>query len=271
MGLRQTAGLRLAPVLFRLALGVTFIWAGHGKVLTKSAYSPDDLAALANMGVSAAVAAARPSAETATPPAAPSTTPPKSSDPDAPLPEPAKPSSSALASTSSVAGRRFTPAEFDANVNLAGLYRVALLLRSSAADPAEREDGSRPMRLWPKTLGESAWPARLAWAVALTELIAGSLVLVGFMAQFAALGLVGVMLGALWLATIGPAINAPKQFLFLLPELSAFQAWQSFALQMCALACAFGVACIGAGWLSVDSFVFGGSRSSGQAANSEDE
>lgn len=270
MGLRDTLGLKLAPVMFRLALGATFIWAGHGKVLTKSTFTPDDLAALANMGVSAAVAAAHPATGATTPVTPPAATPPKSGDPSAPLPEPPAPSGGALAAASSVVGRHYSSVDFDSALNLAGLYRIALLIRSSAADPVAREDGRRPIRLWPKAIGNGQWPARLAWAVALTELVGGALVLVGFLARIASLGLVGVMLGALWLATLGPAINAPKSFLIILPELSAFQAWQSFALQMCALACAFGVATLGAGWLSVDAFVFGGSRSSSEAS-SDDE
>lgn len=274
MGFCETLGHRVAPVLFRLALGATFIWAGHGKVLTKSSYTPDDLAALANMGVSAAIAAARPGV--AAPAPTPSTNPPaspapaKSGDPSAPLPEPASSPGGALVASTTIGGRHFTGADFDAGANLAGLYRVALLLRNAAADPTPREDGSRPMRLWPSAIGEGAWPARLAWAVAITELVGGCLILVGFLARMAAIGVFGVMLGALWLATLGPAINAPKSFLVVLPDLAAFQAWQSFALQMCALACAFGVFTLGAGWLSVDGFVFGG-RSSSAPSNDGEE
>ncbi len=280
MALRETLGAKLAPIFFRLALGATFIYAGHGKLFVKVPCTPDQLAVLANMGVSGAVTAVRPAAAPTngaptqtTPP--PST--PRTNEPANPLPEPTKPAGhpgGALASTSTVTGRTFTPADFESNADLPMLYQVAITLHNYSTDPAVRADGSKPMRLWPSSLGQGTWPVRLAWAVVLTEFVGGCLVLIGFLSRLAALGLAGVMLGALWLATIGPAIHAPTSFLGFLPKLSSFEGWHSFMLQLCALACAVGVACIGAGWLSVDGFVFGSSRSGsrgGDGGGGDDE
>ncbi|MGD9693232.1 MAG: DoxX family protein [Phycisphaerales bacterium] len=277
MPLRETLAFKVAPLFLRLALGATFIYAGHAKIFVKMPCNPDQLSTLANMGVSGAIAAATPS--TSTPPPTPTpTTPanPRNNDPANPLPEPStppsnNPSSSALVASSSVTGRLYTPADFESDANLPMLYQLALTLRTNSQTPVPDANGNTPIRLWPASLGQDAWPVRFAWAVAITELAGGCLVLIGFLSRLSALALAGVMLGALWLATIGPAINAPKAFLAFLPQLSSFEGWHSLMLQLSAFACAIAVACLGAGWLSVDSFVFGSSRSSSTASSDEDD
>ncbi|MBL8757211.1 MAG: DoxX family membrane protein [Phycisphaerae bacterium] len=92
MKLSQRIALAWTPLCLRLALGVTFLWAGGGKVVEFIEVQGQSAATLANMGVALAPAPAH------TPPPAPVPQPtngaPKPAGPDRPLPptdaEPAK-------------------------------------------------------------------------------------------------------------------------------------------------------------------------------------
>ncbi|MBL8990576.1 MAG: hypothetical protein JNJ48_03240, partial [Phycisphaerae bacterium] len=66
MGARERLAVGVAPVFIRVALGLTFVWAGAVKLFSDTQYQGDQAAALANMGV--AIAPSRP-AGPATPPA----------------------------------------------------------------------------------------------------------------------------------------------------------------------------------------------------------
>ncbi|MFG0252246.1 MAG: hypothetical protein ACF8NJ_05160, partial [Phycisphaerales bacterium JB038] len=54
MSFRDRLALTFPPLLIRLVLALTFVWAGLGKV-TKTDFSPEQAAALANMGIAAFV------------------------------------------------------------------------------------------------------------------------------------------------------------------------------------------------------------------------
>jgi len=60
MSLRESLAVGWAPIFLRLALGVTFMWAGLAKVVYRADFAGQDAATLANYGVIAAPSAAAP-------------------------------------------------------------------------------------------------------------------------------------------------------------------------------------------------------------------
>jgi uncharacterized membrane protein YphA (DoxX/SURF4 family) len=256
-----------APVLIRLALGVTFLWAGLAKVLGTMSVGPESAAALANMGATVPKSPAAPGAPiTNTPAPSPSASPPPDAVPPAttpgpgqdPMPadkfstpgDPARPGGSALSGP--------TPLDYAAQTPVKQVYGLALAIHG-AANPPARADGSVPMATWPRTLGSGAWPVRLAYAVVIVELVGGAMVLMGLLTRAWAAALAGVMLGAIWLTQMGPAIQSGNTALGLFPAHAAWdmQAWMpllwNFALLMMALALVVG----GAGRLAIDNALFG--------------
>lgn len=128
----------------------------------------------------------------------------------------------------------------------------------TAANPPLNADGSQDDPIWPAAIGNGPWPRVLAWAVAITEIAAGVLVLLGLLTRLGALGIFGVMLGAMWLTEIGPAMQQSNTMLGFLPDygLANMQAWNhllfQFILGMMALALFF----LGAGAVSLDRAIF---------------
>jgi uncharacterized membrane protein YphA (DoxX/SURF4 family) len=213
---RQRVGLNLPPLFLRLVLGAIFLWAGLGKVADRVTVEGSDRLALTNMGVLAAPAAATK----------------ESSAKDAA----AKPA-----------------AEISGPAEVLRVYRLALRLHV-AANPGADEQGKPRMVLWPETLGRGAWPVRLAWMVALAELFGGVCVLLGLLTRVWAVVLAGVMIGAIWLTEIGPAVQAGGAALGFLPRYSAFDydPWRPLMLQCCLLAMACSLAALGSGRLGLD-------------------
>lgn len=289
MTLRQRLAMSAAPVFLRLSLAVVFLWAGMGKLMPAS-FTPEQAAKLANMGErsflpKAPAAPSTPStpAGQQTPAAAQQTAPPPlvalvqqeqpeqtpqeqpeqqppateqpaaeepaaESPPQQQTPEPATGEEQAAASPTI----GLTPADYAGPVEGRQLFQIALLV-DAAAHPA---DGGRA--IWPASMARGRQPVWIAWAVALTEIAAGALVLVGALARLAGLALAGVMLGAMWLTSIGPYLLGGQQgWLGLLPPADNFQAWQTLLLQLTVFCSAMALFCTGAGWLSLDRLVFG--------------
>ncbi|TVQ64005.1 MAG: DoxX family protein [Phycisphaerales bacterium] len=285
MGLRTSLAFNVTPLLLRAALGVTFVWAGWGKVMVDAPFEPAQAAALANMGVSGAVSQARSATgaprnaqngarapETRPPERTPErpperTTQPAPDAPQQPLPEPPDAVRAAAESDSHrvvlvrqeaeeapvAAARTYRAEDFDGPIELRGLYNLSLLL------VAVSDRGPDKVTLWPEALAKDGWPVRMAWAAGLTELIAGALVFIGFLTRFSALSLAGVMFVAMWLTQIGPNIGADGAFLGVLPALNNFapSAWQTLLWQFVLAMAALGVFFSGPGCLSLDRFVFG--------------
>lgn len=84
MKLSQRIALAWTPLCLRLALGVTFIWAGAGKVVEFMEVQGQSAATLANMGVALAPAASHTPPPATVPP--PANGAPKPAGPDRPLP-----------------------------------------------------------------------------------------------------------------------------------------------------------------------------------------
>lgn len=257
----QSRPLVLTPLCLRLALGAVFIWAGCGKLFYNQPYQGEAAAVLANLGIIPGPSAAAPS-QTSPPSSPPSEAPAPEPKPDDGADKPAEPeqptSPPAFAATSSAPAAlgTYTAADFPEPREALRLYGLTLLL-----DHASRPDDQ----------GRTAWPAFLAtptalklmpWVAAVTELLGGSLVLLGFMTRFWALGLACTMGVAMWLTQIHPAIASGDAFWGFLPQpmmddpSQYANAWKDLLLQFTLLMSALGLVFGGAGMLSMDWMLF---------------
>lgn len=294
------AALGCAPVVLRVMLAVTFLWAGAGKVFKDGEFAGADAAALANMGLSL-----RPTREVVSPvskpPTAPAVTQPGTATPPAPgsnpavtperpipLPggpgpkkEPGKPSKSptrepgsavgqadggglpvaaavqpgtSTSTTATAPGGTYKPEDFPRAVAAPRLYSLAVLMRN-ASMPRPGEGGKTLTPYWPSYLGSGATPLYVAWAAALTELLAGALLLVGLFTRLGAFMVCMVMLNAMWLTQFGPAIQSGNTLLGVLPAYDWWdpKPWTPLLWQFALLASGFALMLLGAGVLSVDS------------------
>lgn len=176
----------------------------------------------------------------------------------------------ATPATTSTPAAQYTAADFPNPVELPRVYRIALMLKG-AAHPAPEEDGTARMALVPTWAADTkvpglgmATPVVLAWLAAITEIVGGGMLLVGFMSRLWALGLVGVMLTAIWLTAIGPAMQAGTTYMGFLPDKGHIFAItnQGFAYMhefwLLALLCmSAAVMFAGPGAISVDGILFG--------------
>ncbi len=306
MSFRQSLAANVTPLILRLGLAATFLWAGWGKVLETREYKPEELARLATMGVEKAQLAARGSGASARP-----SQPPRESEADrgapadggpaAPLPDPAAPKPANKSSSAPGGGQRFQPmhpaaavssdradeatpapiapppeppksaraytaGDFDGPAPLKKVYSLALLL-DARSRAAPATDGKAQGALWPSEWSKGMWPVYFAWAAGLTELLGGGLVLIGLLARLSGLSLAAVMLVAAWLTSVGPNLGAG--FLGLAPPWSSFADWTTFLFQVMLLCAALGVFFSGAGAASLDHWLF--SREKPAGPRGEDE
>ncbi len=283
---REKMAIWIAPLFLRLAISITFIWAGLGKLMAEMPVSGEQAAVLANMNVVHPVAKAVEITPAPTPAPAPTVHPePKpepKSEPVKPAPskdpakdpakdpkkEPAKDSKPsgppalvhviAQQSGPAPSAKTYTAADFPTPVTVARLYGVALKVHD-AANPTNREGKPVSFVLAPLALAQGNWPVYLAWAAALVELLGGLLVLFGLFTRLAALGIAGVMGAAIWLTQIGPAIQSGNTTLGFLPLHAPYDvaAWQTILWQfsLCMAACSLFFA--GSGGLSMDKLIAG--------------
>lgn len=269
---RDRAGLALAPLFLRFALALTFVWAGLGKLMVREMVSGDDAAILANYGV-----LPNPHAPQSPRREAPATPELKAPDPDAAEPpsDPGPQSATTprsgpdargntlLASFQEVNPDLATAADFPEPVPVKRYALLVLGLHHAAHPGLSAKDSAPLMRLWPDFDPKTdfdPWPVRLAWAVSLTELVGGILIGVGLLTRLGALGVGGVMIGAIWLTTIGPAIQSGETMLAVLPKHDAFdgQAWTTPLFQLTLLCSALALFFAGPGTLSLDRLLVGG-------------
>lgn len=250
----------VAPVFLRLVLGVTFLWAGLGKVIESTEFTGADAALLAKWNVSSTPGPTTPAskpdpdksaapASTTPGPAAPVTTPDPTKDGSSPATTPA---------TTPATGPATTPAITDAApIRAVNLYHIALMIHRNA-NPAPKADGSVPLAIVPAKAAEDRYPVILAWAATTTEIAAGVCVLIGFLTRLSALSLAGVMAVAIWLTQIGPAIASGTAKLGFLPVHDTFDvaAWQPLLWQFSLLGAALALLFAGAGMLSLDRLLF---------------
>ncbi len=253
MNHRQRLAVGVAPLLLRVALAITFIWAGLGKVAATMPVSGQAAATLANMGVSIPNA-----------PVLPTPTAGLDGPPDGePMPadgfrnEPPAGGGGAAAR----AKPRYVASDFPEAAEVRRVYGVALRIHS-AAHPGVDENGEQLRAIWPVRLAQESAPRWLAWGVVVAELGGGIALLLGVLTRIAALSIATVMAGAMWLDQIGPAVQLGQTVLGFLPDRPAFdpEAWRTplwqFMLFMSALAVVFA----GAGMFALDNVLFGRSR-----------
>ncbi|MFO0861111.1 MAG: DoxX family protein [Phycisphaerales bacterium] len=252
MSSRDSMAVSFAPIFLRVALSVTFIWAGLAKMMADIPVSGESAAVLANMGVDGL----QRSAQSSPAPAAPAPSSPKPPKKDGAWADPAQPLIRHAAMQNSAG--TFTAADFPNPVRVASLYGIALALHD-AAQLNDREGKAHRFPLVPPMIATGKWPVWLAWAASLTELLAGLLVLFGLFTRLAAFSLACVMMVAMWLTQIGPAMQSGNATLGFLPAHAAFDmmAWQTLLWQL-ALACAaWNLVFAGPGGLSMDRAIAG--------------
>lgn len=228
MSARDALGLSVAPIFLRLAIGLTFLWAGLGKVFDKVMVAPASVTYLESLGV-------------------------KADPPAAPAPEALKPAE-AIPTLTPVLPPKKTAEDATA---LPRMYSLALLINQASA-PAKHADGSHAMALWPQWAAAGRWPVYLARTVAVAEIAAGLFVLAGLLTRLSALSLAGVMLGAIWLTEIGPAIQSGATIFGFIPDRPAYsiEAWRGLAWQFSLLMACLTLVLLGGGTLSFDRAMF---------------
>lgn len=221
MTFRQRLACNISPLMLRLVLGLTFVWAGLGKVIERDVQvTPANAQQLVEWGAVA------------------------QSEVDPML---------APGADITVQGPK-----------VPRLYSLAFLLKSASApgdfEPGHARAGEKKMALVPEFAASGKTPVYLAWAAALTEVFAGGFLLLGFVARLSAVALAGVMLSAMWLTEIGPAIQNGTTVWGFLPDRAPFDigAWKSLGWQVALLGCSIATLFAGAGALSLDRLLFGG-------------
>ncbi|MEL6795706.1 MAG: DoxX family protein [Planctomycetota bacterium] len=276
--MRHALALHLAPLMLRVGLGLTFIWAGAAKLTQQMPVNDQNRAQLAAWGVIEGDSAPpTPEPEDILPerdepaddPAdltSPANTPapePESEADELPEPEPEPADEQAAAApNASLVAFQDTPTIAELPQTVRRVYGLALLI-NARANPAPSEDGSSLMPLWPPALAGGKLPVYFAWGAAVTELIAGIAVLFGFFTRLGSLPLAGTMGVAMWLTTVGPAVQTGTATLgFLPPGMFDFNAanqyvytmvlWQAALLLM-----SIALVCTGPGFFSIDRLLFG--------------
>ncbi len=239
-----STGHAIAPIFLRFALGVTFLWAGFGKVLETFPVKGEAAATLANLGVlepASPAESAKPAAPSETKPAVkpeskPETKPetkPESKPETKPAPA-SEPKKEALpkggipplmqTTTTPIepsTARVYVASDFPNEVRVRNVHGISLLLVSSANPPAGA-DGAKPMPLVPAFAASGRWPVYLAWTATMSELLGGLFVAVGLLTRLSSFFLFCTMVTAIWLSQIGPAIQSGNSLLGFLPNHPAY-------------------------------------------------
>ncbi len=152
-----------------------------------------------------------------------------------------------------------TAADFPAEHRVQRVHGITLLL-SRAADPG-LDSQSRPVpRTMPAWVGADRWPVYLAWAAAVTELLAAFMLFFGVLTRLGALLIIGIMLQAMWLTQIGPAVvGRVDNLIGFLPKAAdpwSPASYQTLFFQLSCLAMAKAVFLLGSGPIGFDRALF---------------
>ncbi len=294
MSTKNRMALGVSPLFLRVALAVTFIWAGMGKLRGTMEVDGETAAVLANMGVIKPTTPATgtdagknggaggasggngTTPEKPLPPPTEGTTPPPQDgsvdggtggageahlvlaslqDTSAGAPAGASPGVQPPATTG-----QYTAADFPDKVTVKPLYTIASMLHAYA-HPKATPENPNPKPLWPPALASGRMPVILAWLVTIAELGGGVLVAIGLCTRLAAFSLAFVMAGAMWLTQIGPAVVSGKTILGFLPEYARYSPdWQHLLFQFILFAMAMALFFSGPGYMAADHALFGAGR-----------
>jgi uncharacterized membrane protein YphA (DoxX/SURF4 family) len=156
-----------------------------------------------------------------------------------------------------------TASDFPDQMEVRRLYLIALLL-NKCADPGLTDESQPITPILPGWLSSGSWAKYFAIAAAVTECVAGLLLLIGFMTRFSALGTLGVMLVALWTTQFGPAAmqsgNAVLGFIPNHGDIWNAASYSTLFLQLALAAMSIAVFFLGSGPVGLDRAVFGASK-----------
>lgn len=181
----------VAPVFIRFALGLTFLWAGFGKILEHMPVTGSDAAILTSMGVLE----------------------PLKSDPSSPPPKDSQgpPAPDSLSTSPEHAQQP------GGEQKVLAVHGITLLLYHQS-HPTPDASGNTPTPLVPAWAGQDRWPLYLAWTATVSELMGGLFVLVGLLTRLSSFMLAGTIGTAMWLTQLGPAIQAHNTLLGFIPN-----------------------------------------------------
>ncbi|MBX3385333.1 MAG: DoxX family protein [Phycisphaeraceae bacterium] len=239
-----------APLLLRLAVGVTFVWAGLGKFLASAELPSSTRPVLREMG------AIRTSAGKAEQPRTTEGDHAKTGQKDDGPKEDEDEAKTIAGAVGSGEDAESGP------VRVRRVWALGLRVYTSANPQAvgkvEGAQGS-PMALWPRFIGSARWSAFWGWSVGFAEVAFGGMVLVGLLTRLGGVGLAGVMLGALWLDQIGPAVQMGGARLGFLPTHDMFdvRGWMPLLWQVSLLASSLALVLLGSGRLALERWLFG--------------
>lgn len=327
MRVRDSVALTLPSLFLRLVLGITFIWAGTGKLIGTMEVSGDAAARLANLGIDLdPIAPTTPPPAQSEPvetkpvnplpdsessdPALPAetqpaedleqqakdiveqikqsvpTTPPQEQPANLPAELPTEPPTQLpnqlpnedptpkgdepivekLGSTQGFAITRVqnttadrTGSDFPQPLECQRVYSIALMI-SKAADPGLTPDSQPITPTMPAALANGPWPKVLAWAAAITELVAGAFLILGLLTRISALGTLSVMLVAMWMTQIGPAaLQANDAILGFIPrhsDLFSPAHYSTLLWQLALVSMSLAVVFLGSGAIGLDRLFF---------------
>ena len=139
------------------------------------------------------------------------------------------------------------------------VYAISLMI-TKAANPGLTEDSQPIDSTIPEMFGRGIWPKALAWAVAVTEIAAGVFLVLGFMTRLSAFSLLSVMVTAIWMTQVGPAMmQSSDAILGFIPRVN--QPWSPGAykdvfFQLSLGAMAASVMMMGSGAIGIDRLLF---------------
>jgi uncharacterized membrane protein YphA (DoxX/SURF4 family) len=294
MRLREQVALTLPSLFLRLVLGITFIWAGTGKLVGTTLVVGDDAARLANIGVmpttpDAPSSTTDPTDNAETPP----TEPPQAAVDDPQVPDEEEPANEPTgddlinqaneiieqlsppaeetpdqsstgddkASLQSVQynGTRYAAADFPEPMEIRRVYTIALML-SKAGDPGLTAESNPIIPTMPAMVASKPWAKILAWAAAITELGAGVFLLLGLLTRISSLGTLSVMFTALWMTQFGPAaLHSSDAILGFIPRVAdpwAPMSYIGLLWQLALAAMSLAVFFLGSGPIGIDRMLF---------------
>lgn len=224
MPFRQSLAMTFAPLLLRVTLGLTFLWAGLGKF---NAYDPvmgDDAARLANVGALEL---------------------PKAAKGDHADTDPA-----AVGAPSKL---MYTAADFPQEVRARRMHTDVTLRLLKASEPKELEGGRPARQTWP-TVAAGSKAVLLAWIVSVTDVAGGLCVLLGLLTRLWGLVLAAHMAVGLWLMTLGPAWQNGDAVLGFLPRHDPWDLtfWTTPLWILSLLCMGLALTFLGAGSMSLD-------------------